>query len=84
MHLLVEWLKDKEKKLLKLFRRYNISVEKAIELFDRIRDLRVQDVKDKTTSFEDKINIENHVTQQLAEQIKEENETGNKLHLEEM
>ena len=62
----------------------NISVEKAIELFDGIRDLRVQDVTDKATNFEDKINIENHVTQQLAEQIKEENETGNKLNLEEM
>ena len=56
----------------------NISVEKAIKLFDGIRDLRVQDVTDKATNFEDKISIENHVTQQLAEQIKEENETGNK------
>ena len=40
----------------------NISVEKATELFDGIRDLRVQDVTDKTTSFEDKINIENQIT----------------------
>ena len=51
----------------------NISVEKATELFDGIRDLRVQVVTDKATSFEDKINIENQVTQQLAEQIKEGN-----------
>ena len=31
-----------------------------------------------------KINIENQVAQQLAEQTKEGNETGNKLNLEEM
>ena len=47
----------------------NISVEKANELFDGIRDLRVQNVIDKTSSFEDKINIESQAAQQLAEQF---------------
>ena len=43
----------------------NILVEKATELFDGIIDLRVQYVIDKTTKFEDKIDVENQVTQNL-------------------
>ena len=54
----------------------NISVKKAIELFDGIRDLRVQDVTDKAASFEDKIRLKimllNNQQNKLKKKMKQE------------
>ena len=54
----------------------NISVKKTIELFDGIRDLRVQDVTDKAASFEDKIRLKimllNNQQNKLKKKMKQE------------
>lgn len=48
----------------------NITTEQATKLFDSIRDLRLQQIVDNNTDYEQRSNIEDNLTKQLSQEIK--------------
>ena len=61
-----------------------ISKEKATELFDAIRDLRVEQVTTKETGGADMMELKDQATKQLAQEYQSAKQSGNKLDLEEL